>query len=113
MSAGGVRASANFNDLNASSIERAQSEDNDRFGDINIISQETERKLQERVATLEDEIVNYKIELATLKEKETEGSQKSTIQQKQLEDVENFNHIKSLVLQFISSVPYARYFIIL
>lgn len=95
---GGVRASANFNDLNASSIERAVSEDNDRFADINIISQETERKLQDRVATLEDEIVNYKLELATLKEKEQEGSQKSSIQQKQLEDVENFNHIKSLVV---------------
>ncbi len=43
---GGVRASANFNDLNASSIDRASEDAGDRFADINIIAHENERILQ-------------------------------------------------------------------
>ncbi len=38
--------------------------------------------------------------------REFEATQKSTIQEKKaVEELENFNHIKSLVLQFIQSVP--------
>jgi uncharacterized protein YceH (UPF0502 family) len=65
-SARGQRGGDNFEILNASSIDDAKSENDDGASkvEINLASHDaSERALQRRVATLEDEVVSYKNKL--------------------------------------------------
>lgn len=100
ISTGPKGGSVNFD--NASSIGR-DSDDEDRIGEILIVSNEQVSQLQQQVATLEDEIVVYRKQIEKQKKNEQKSlDQSSTIQEQVNEDLV---HIKSIFIQFLQSIP--------
>jgi len=95
----------NFGDmLNASSIM-----DEEEVKNLEELTVNKNQQLQSRVATLEDEVQQYKQRIENLKSenqelKLTNTSQEATRKEDD-EEIENFRHVKNLFIQFLEATP--------
>lgn len=98
MSAGG-KGFGGAGDL-ASSIDR-MSEDID----INLPPSEAEKQLQQRVATLEDEVNQYKKQLDSARSQQSKQQTSLTNMSQQEQAEDDLKHLKPVVVQYLSQLP--------
>ena len=101
-----ARGRDNFDMLNASSIMDEEEVKNLEELSVN---NNNEKNLQSRVATLEDEVQQYKQKIENLKSENQELKVTNTSQEvtrkEDDEEIENFRHVKNLFIQFLEATP--------